>query len=176
MPSPQTQNPAGGRGSAGQLVTGQVGCKSTPLSIELVLSRLERVRKVGAGWSARCPGHKDRSASLSVGVGTDGRILLNCFAGCSVHDVLGAIGLTVADLFPRRLADATPEARRELHGLALRAQLRACASVLEHEAAVVLIAAGDLDRGRALTDSDHARLALAEGRIRAARAAIGGVK
>lgn len=147
---------------------------STPPSPDLVLSRLERVRKAGAGWSARCPAHEDRTASLSVAVGNDGRILIHDFAGCSTHDVLAAIGLTVGDLFPRRLADATPEARRELQGLALRSQVKACANVLDHEAAVVLIAAGDLDRGRLLTDADHARLALAVDRIRAARVAIGG--
>lgn len=147
---------------------------STTPSPDLVLSRLERVRKAGAGWSARCPAHQDKTASLSVTSGTDGKLLVHCFAGCSVHDVLGAIGLTVGDLFPRRLADATPEARRELQGLALRSQVKACANVLDHEAAVVLIAAGDLDRGRLLTDADHARLALAVDRIRAARVAIGG--
>lgn len=149
---------------------------STPPSIELVLSRLERVRKAGAGWSARCPGHEDRTASLSVGIGTDGRILLNCFAGCSIHDVLGAIGLSVADLFPRRLADATPEARRELQGHALRSRLQACANVIDSEAAIVLIAAGDVGQGRVLKDADHARLALAADRIRAARVAIGGFR
>jgi len=113
---------------------------------------------------------------LSVAHGADGRILLHCFAGCSVHDVLGAIGLTVSDLFPRRLADATPEARKELNALALRAQIRACANVLDQEAGVVLIAAGDLERGRALTDADHARLALAADRIHSARVATGGAR
>jgi hypothetical protein len=82
--------------------------------------------------------------------------------------------LTITELFPRRLADATPEARKELQGFALRAQVRACANVLDHESGVVLIAAGDLGRGRVLADADHARLALACERIRAAKVAIGG--
>ena len=147
---------------------------STPPSPDLVLSRLDRVRKAGAGWSARCPAHQDKTASLSVTSGTDGKLLVHCFAGCSVHDVLGAIGLTINDLFPQRLRDASPEARKELQALALKSRLQACANVLDHESGVVLIAAGDLHQGRVLTDADHARLALATDRIRAARVAIGG--
>lgn len=149
---------------------------STPPSVELVLARLERVRKVGTGFTARCPAHEDRTASLSITAGNDGRILAHCFAGCSVHDVVGAIGLTIGDLFPRRISDASPEARKELQGLALKAQLKACASVLDHESGVMLIAAGDMVRGRTLADADHARLALAAERIRAARVAIGGAQ
>lgn len=147
-----------------------------PPSIELVLTRLDRVRKAGAGFNARCPAHEDRTASLSVTAGTDGRLLLHCFAGCSVHDVLGAIGLTISDLFPRRLADATPEARKELHALALRSQIRAAGNVIDYEAGVVLVAAGDTARGWALEDADHDRLALACERIRAAVVAIGGTR
>ncbi len=146
------------------------------ITLEQVLARLERVRKSGAGYSARCPAHEDRTASLSVAVGNDGRILAHCFAGCSTHDLLAAIGLTVGDLFPRRLADSTPEKRRELQGLALRAQLRSCANLLDSEAGVVLIAAGDLHRGCTLSDEDHARLVLAVERIHAARVAIGGAR
>lgn len=182
QPNPQTQKaPARGlSGSAVGLVKSQANGNAeaaqsaTPPSPDLLLSRLERVRPAGAGWSARCPAHEDRTASLSIAIGNDGRILAHCFAGCSVHDVLGAIGLTVSDLFPRRLTDTSPEARKELQGLALRAQLRACAGVLDHEASIALIAAGDMGRGQALSDADHARLALAVERIHAARVAIGG--
>jgi putative DNA primase/helicase len=46
-----------------------------------------------------CPAHGDRRASLSVGVGQDGRVLLRCFAGCQTEDVIDAIGLGWADLY-----------------------------------------------------------------------------
>jgi hypothetical protein len=49
---------------------------------------------------ARCPGHEDRSASLSIGTGADGRALLWCFAGCPVENIVAAIGLSMADLYP----------------------------------------------------------------------------
>ena len=80
---------------------------STPPSIDLVLSRLELARPYGKGYTARCPAHTDRTASLSIACGDDGRILMFCFAGCGIHEIMGAIGLTVSDLFPRRLADAS---------------------------------------------------------------------
>lgn len=38
---------------------------ATP-DVDMLLSRLERVRQYGKGWSARCPAHQDRQASLSV--------------------------------------------------------------------------------------------------------------
>jgi putative DNA primase/helicase len=48
---------------------------------------------------ARCPAHPDRSASLSISKGRDGRVLVNCFAGCAVTAVLKASGLRLRDLF-----------------------------------------------------------------------------
>jgi hypothetical protein len=49
-------------------------------------------------YEARCPGHEDRKASLSIGV-TDGKILLHCHAGCNISNILKAIGLSERDLF-----------------------------------------------------------------------------
>jgi hypothetical protein len=51
--------------------------------IAAVLSQLKGVRRTRRGWLARCPAHDDRTASLSVGVGREGRVLLHCFGGCS---------------------------------------------------------------------------------------------
>ncbi len=68
--------------------------------IENVLSRLKGARQAGSGWSARCPAHDDKSPSLSVQEGDDGRVLLCCHAGCTTADVAAAIGMKVADLMP----------------------------------------------------------------------------
>lgn len=56
-------------------------------------------RRIASGWIARCPAHQDRSPSLSVREGRDGRVLLKCFAGCSVEAVCAALGIRVSDLF-----------------------------------------------------------------------------
>ena len=68
--------------------------------MELVLGRLERVKRSGAGWTASCPAHDDRTPSLSITEGNDGRVLLHCFAGCPSADIVHALGLTMAELFP----------------------------------------------------------------------------
>ena len=67
------------------------------------IDQIHGVRSNGRGWKARCPAHDDREASLSIHEGDDGRILLKCFAGCETVDIVDALGLAVADLFPERL-------------------------------------------------------------------------
>jgi hypothetical protein len=72
---------------------------------------LDGVRARGAGkWSARCPAHADKSPSLSLREGDDGRLLLHCFAGCTVDEITAALGLRVSDLFTDD--SATGEERR----------------------------------------------------------------
>jgi hypothetical protein len=74
---------------------------------ETVLAKLSDPKKTGQGWSARCPAHDDRKASLSISEGDDGRALLKCHAGCDISAVLSALGLTFADLFTPK-ASPTP--------------------------------------------------------------------
>src|SRR5688572_23496406 len=57
-------------------------------------------KRSGAGWMAKCPGHRDGTASLKIDVGTDGRILLKCFAGCETPAIVDAAGITMRDLMP----------------------------------------------------------------------------
>ena len=72
--------------------------------VERVRAALEakdlRPKPNGKGFSARCPAHEDGTASLSVSEGADGKVLLKCFAGCEVADVVAALGLAMKDLFP----------------------------------------------------------------------------
>jgi putative DNA primase/helicase len=68
--------------------------------VELILSKLPDATSKGAGWMARCPAHEDQRASLSIGVGDDGRALLHCHAGCTPEAVVTALGLKLTDLMP----------------------------------------------------------------------------
>ncbi|MEW6351994.1 MAG: DUF927 domain-containing protein [Thermodesulfobacteriota bacterium] len=72
--------------------------------LQRVLEKLSHVRRCGNGFSARCPCHDDKRASLSISEDVDGKVLIKCFAGCAVEDVLKAIDLTLKDLFPQRIA------------------------------------------------------------------------
>ncbi len=76
------------------------------MSADVLLSKLARVRKTGAGrWVACCPSHgKGTNTALAIRELPDGRVLLHDFGSCSIETVLAAVGMTVADLFPERLA------------------------------------------------------------------------
>jgi hypothetical protein len=47
--------------------------------------------RAGAGWTARCPAHDDRTPSLSLTETKDGKLLVRCHAGCDQKDVIVAL-------------------------------------------------------------------------------------
>lgn len=61
---------------------------------EMLLPKLEGVRKQGGYWMARCPAHEDGKASLSISPGKEQPVVLKCHAGCDPVDILAALGLT----------------------------------------------------------------------------------
>ena len=64
------------------------------------LNLLKGVRPNGSsGWTALCPVHGDNQNSLAVSRGDDGRILVNCFAGCEAKEIVAAVGWELKDLF-----------------------------------------------------------------------------
>lgn len=142
------------------------------MSAATLLSRLDGVRKTGNGWHARCPAHEDRSPSLSVAEGDGGRVLVHCFAGCPVGDVLAAVGLSLTDLFAERIEDRSPMARAQRRDAARAGDLAAAVAVLGAEAAVVEAAAHAIADGALLDTDDLRRLALAAQRIHDARGVL----
>jgi hypothetical protein len=132
--------------------------------LDLVLSRVHKVRMRGPGlFTALCGAHDDRTPSLSGKELPDGRLLLKCQAGCSIHEVVQSMGLTLADLFPPREpiagAGSSPERRRRLltAGQALE--------LLDDEALLVASFAATMAAGHALTDDDRDRLLTASARV-----------
>ena len=135
-------------------------------SLETLVSRLNKTKCTGSNrWMAECPSHSDRTASLSIRELDDGRILLHCFAGCDVGEILDAIGLTVNDLFPSRMPYAKPERRPFPASDVLRG--------IAFEAQIVAIAAGDMVQGVVLDAKTKDRVFLAAGRINAGLEAAG---
>jgi len=138
------------------------------MGADTLLQHLDKVRRTGPGtWSARCPAHDDRGPSLSVRETDDGRVLIHCFAGCDVHDVLGAVGMSISDLFPLRALDhrVGPERRPFPATDCFRAVVFECLVVCA--AAVAMLA------GEPFSEVDRARLILATSRIQAALTAAG---
>ena len=71
------------------------------MAVEDIITRLEFCKSSGnRKWIARCPAHDDKSPSLSIRELNDGRVLINCHAGCDYLSVITAIGLQPSDLFP----------------------------------------------------------------------------
>jgi len=129
-------------------------------ALDQILPALRGVKSRGHGrYMAHCPAHQDRVASLSISEGADGRVLLRCFAGCEVSDVLAAAGKDLADLFPSALD-------HRLRPLATARLLNATDALrlLRQEAALVAVCASDLARGQVLSDETKSRLMLACGR------------
>ena len=73
--------------------------------VERLLAVLDKVRNRGdSSWMACCPAHNDKNPSLSIKETKDGDVLLHCFAGCGVDDVVAALGLEMSDLFSKPVA------------------------------------------------------------------------
>lgn len=69
-------------------------------------------RRSGRGYIVRCVAHEDRSPSLSLADGTDGRLLVKCHAGCDPLDVLAALKrLDLLDDPPDRRRHQKPASR-----------------------------------------------------------------
>jgi hypothetical protein len=84
--------------------------------IETLLAKLPGVKRAGNGWSARCPAHDDRRASLSIAQGDDGTALVKCHAGCDTAAILAAVGLKLADLFSPKTGPTPPHNGKQSTG------------------------------------------------------------
>ncbi|PPC82610.1 MAG: DNA primase [Methylotenera sp.] len=76
------------------------------MSVHNLLNRLDKVKSTGKDrWKACCPAHRSTKQSLAIR-DDNGKVLIHCFAeGCAIDDVLGAVGLTFADIMPERLGE-----------------------------------------------------------------------
>lgn len=120
--------------------------------LDTLLSRLEKVRSTIPGqYTALCPAHDDRSPSLSV-TEKDGKVLLYCHAECSVFDILDAVGMEPQELFPPRVEYEHHRPRRQ------KMPLADAWHCVQFEIGVVLLAAEDVAKGKALSADDMQRL------------------
>jgi len=112
------------------------------------LSRLEKVKPNGnSKWLACCPSHTDKSPSLGIKLTDDDKILINCFSGCSVSEIVAAVGLELSDLMPESVSykkgSKPPRFNKyELFDLIL------------HHSIILEIAIGDLLSSKPLSDTD----------------------
>ena len=74
----------------------------------------------GKGWTIQCPAHADGSPSLSVRENDAGtKLLVNCYAGCSIHDICAALDIKVSQLFFNRTENFKRKTKYERERLEL---------------------------------------------------------
>lgn len=131
------------------------------MTIDVLLAKLDGVKRTGVDRGvAKCPAHEDGRASLSWRELPDGRTLLHCFAGCSVEEIVGAIGLQLQDLFPEKLVTGD-FVKRERRPWTINQGLE----VLDYESNLLCVAALNIGTGVALSPADCERVLVARERI-----------
>ena len=75
------------------------------MSLDSLLSKLDGVRETSPGkWRAKCPIHQGDSSSnrsLSIRETETDAVLMHCFAGCEINDIMRGVQLQMSDLFPQ---------------------------------------------------------------------------
>jgi len=135
---------------------------------ETILSLVEKVKKTGNNrWLACCPAHEDKSPSLSIMQNETGKVFIHCFAGCDGRAIMGAIGLTLSDLYPDSIEPPMGIGKRPSYNPfdVLRALAGQCQ---------IIAMLGSKLADHPLNDRDRAVLFKAVGRINAALRLIGG--
>lgn len=136
--------------------------------VENVLQRLDKVKKTGAyKWQARCPSHDDKGPSLAIRETDDGRVLLHCFAGCGAGEVLGAIGMEFADLYPKSTGHHLPKVRKPWNAMDVL-------SALAFEILVAVQIANMLVRGDSLSETDRQCLVTCASRLQGGLEVVNG--
>lgn len=128
------------------------------MTIHEFLGLFDTVKPTKKGWDVRCPAHDDQKPSLGVKEGDEGRIVLNCLAGCRIGDICHALGLELSDLFPDRPVPGTPRprlapVRRAPHEVAFAFDLHALD--LRQAADKILMVAAKCDDCDTWTDDDR---------------------
>ena len=136
------------------------------MTIDTLISRLDGVKETGAGkYLSRCPAHDDRSPSLAIKDGDDGRVLIHCFAGCDTENILTAIGMVFSDIMPERIGT-----EHHYRGRPNWIPAKDALATLDHESLVVAIIGADFLEHREIDESTWDRLGQAVHRINSTRA------
>lgn len=122
------------------------------MSIETLLSRLQKVKASGKNrWLCSCPAHQDKSPSMHILLIDDGKILINCKAGCDTYSILQSIGLDWEDVMPEK---ATHHRKKPLKQVLYASE---ALELLQYESDIVILSAWAMRDGR-LTGYDLDRL------------------
>lgn len=129
--------------------------------IDKVLAQIPDARQMQSGqYAARCPAHGGKKQNLTIRETPEGAVLIHCFAGCNVVDVVAAMALDMSDLFPPR----EPSGREPKRTSRLLTAGQAL-ELIDREANLIAVAGANLGNGVTLNEIDLTRVLTAAGRI-----------
>ncbi len=117
-----------------------------------ILSHFDKVRSTSKNnsYNCLCPAHEDRNASLSIKIAEDGRVLIHCFAGCDIQNILSAVGLTLDDIIPERIDMLKPVGKAFNPYAILKS--------IKDDALFVYMCASHIEKGEQLDETDKEKL------------------
>jgi hypothetical protein len=143
------------------------------IGIDGLLSRLDGVKRTAPNkWIAKSPTRNERTASLSIRLTDDGRVLLHDFGGSDAGEILAALGMSWLELIPphlRRDKRAITPAERQGHNA------QAALNAIYGAAIITRLCANKLADGEQLTRPDHHALRQAQHDIKTAFDSVRGV-
>lgn len=123
------------------------------------LSKLDKVQRVGTDrYKACCPAHPDKTPSLAI-TEKDDRLLIHCFSGCSVNDILDSVGMDINHLFDK------PQYHRRKPGQPQRVSAADILRAVSLELTVVVMTAEHMHKNKQILPDDVTRLYQAYQRI-----------
>lgn len=120
--------------------------------LSYMLNHLRKVKQTGRGrYIACCPAHEDKHPSLAIR-DDNGTILIKCFAGCSVYEIVAAVGMELGDLFPES------NARKPIKNPFPAVDVLRC---IQREAMIITVTAIRIADGKKIEKSELERMILA---------------
>lgn len=131
--------------------------------LENLLGRVQKAKRSGRdSWIACCPAHQDKNPSMTIREVEEGKLLVHCFAGCSIEEIVSSIGITLADLMPER----SPDAIRRPSAVPFNA--RDVMTCIQSDAGLLCVFIASVTKGEKITSEEAANAYKAAARIVAA--------
>lgn len=121
-----------------------------------------RERRSGNASRITCAACATNTYKVAVTEAANSSVLMHAFCGHTAHEVLGAMGLQIGDLFQRRdLRTMSPAEKHQLRQASMVSKVQAATTVLGHEAHILLQAANKLGDGDSLNEDEQTRVRVA---------------
>lgn len=129
--------------------------------LDQILNKISKLKKSTNSnqWTGCCPAHKDKNPSFSIKLTDDGRILLHCFTGCTLSEILNSLGLEMSDLYPK---NSDLLGKKPIKNIL---SPRDILNVISNEILKVLLIAHDMNQSKSISQDSYSSLEKSVSRI-----------